>query len=371
MTECPVCEGRIVKEWSFCPLCGLELKKEESRKEHIRLQKYRWERNKRLKFIQENLQTSMRPDYNPQKNPVRENMGDYAHIDLFPIHISLLLFNYPQLAAQIKNAAQLTGYHTTKKTLNKTETKTPWYQLIQKPQTQKKIKQQIKQTRWVQLEEITTDKKNKTITYHMKDAACFMQTQPPQNQCCLTYYLTGVSEAIYEANWSSQATKCQLHNCEIKTTQTTKTQETHKAQKIKQKLAQQALDYLTQKIAEKQPSIKRKKLGDTFHINIMQTLNYLLIEQTPGHKTLTKHAGLISGKKITEKTKTQGLNEALDYIQELQQYLKIGELSWEKKNKPHKNRNQGISILSRNQSRHQTMHLPRRFDAGNTQPGNR
>ena len=332
MTECPVCEGRIVKEWGFCPHCGLGLREEKGREERIQQQKYRWERNKRIKFIQENLQTSMRADYNPIKNPVREKIGDYVHIDLFPIHISLLLLNYPQLSAQIKTAAQLTGYHTTKKTLNKTETKkTTWWQTLQKPQTQKKLQQQIKQTRWAEIEKITVNKKNKTIHYHIKDAACFMQTQPPQNQCCLTYYLTGLSEAIYDTNWNSQTTKCQLHNCEIKTQQTTKTQTTNKAQKIKQKLAQQALDYVTQKIAEKQPSIKRKKLGDTFHINIMQTLNYLLIEQTPGHKTLTKHAGLISGKKITEKTQTRGLEEALQYIQELHQYLKTGDMSWEKK----------------------------------------
>ncbi|OYT55080.1 MAG: hypothetical protein B6U72_00320 [Candidatus Altiarchaeales archaeon ex4484_2] len=197
MTECPVCEGRIVKEWGFCPHCGLGLREEKGREERIQQQKYRWERNKRIKFIQENLQTSMRADYNPIKNPVREKIGDYVHIDLFPIHISLLLLNYPQLAAQIKTAAQLTGYHTTKKNTkqNRNKKKQHGGRHSKNPKHKKKLQQQIKQTRWAEIEKITADKKNRTIHYHIKDAACFMQTQPPQNQCCLTYYLTGLSEA--------------------------------------------------------------------------------------------------------------------------------------------------------------------------------
>jgi len=90
---------------------------------------------------------------------------------------------------------------------------------------------------------------------------------------------------------------------------------------------------LTDKIIAHQPSIKRQQLDDTFHITVMQQLNYQIIKQTPGHRIITKYAGKTIGEKIAHKTQTQGLINALKQTQDLFTYLKIGDLSWNKNHK--------------------------------------
>ncbi len=347
MQACSVCQQEVDEKHKFCPWCGF---KQNGDAGGLWLDKvrYLWEREEKGKFLLKNFKV-MKKDYTPDK-PVRKKLGDYVHIDAFPIHIPLILFKFPTLFKEVFVAGKLVGYYVAGRALEEPRLKEKvikyqksgeWWKIFQDEEIKQALKDILAATKFTEISDITVDKEKNLVNFKLEEAACFMITCPPGRQCSVSFFLYGLCEALFDGFWIGETKDCQYLSCEVDVylredagdfLESMSSKVTELVEKGEfEELAEKGVETMVHYIVEKKSSVPREKLGDFFYLSNLQCFNYLLIEPSPGHKIVSKYAGIICGEKIARKAEINGAERGLKYLEELFQYLKTGVFSWDKK----------------------------------------
>ena len=357
MSKCQVCEAGLKKDFLFCPLCGIQLNDVEVSKPQIDRTKYLWEREEKGRFIYKNF-SSIREIGTPhsKKEFVRNELGDFTHADLFSLHVATLLFNFPLFFTEVFRAAKLIAHYASDIMLKTTGLDTQvdkinrrgeWWRVFEDKDISKSIKTIALEQKLCDIMSIDVDKDKKLVRYKLTGVPCSVRTPPPAKQCSLTFFLCGFCESLFDGQWMGEITKCESlskTHCEIDIYL-----REDKSRDIKQDFLQTISSEIpglfekSREFADEEGSIMinnikdrksyrpRKKLGDFFHMSVLQCVSFLLIEPSPGHALLSKHSGIICGERITEAAGIEGADNALPYLEDLLRYLRAGILRHEDK----------------------------------------
>ncbi|MFH1721938.1 MAG: V4R domain-containing protein [Candidatus Altiarchaeota archaeon] len=175
------------------------------------------------------------------------------------------------------------------------------------------------------LDLIKIDKNKRCLRFTVRDSTTSHLQSP--KKCCFIEVgaLCGINEVLFNGFWNGVENKCHcvgddvcefdvfLHENEVEP----------KFQFLSKEEVNKIFDYVLSNIVERKTNL-RDNLPDTVHAFIDQIINYLMISASPGHIIISKHAGVVSGKHIVEKSGISGRESTFSYIQDLFSYLRVG-----------------------------------------------
>jgi len=337
MPKCPVCEEKVQKNWVFCPMCGVRLDSDvESGESRLDRLKYLWEREEGGRFIYSNFSLVKNAGVFPyvKVEPVRPELGDFGHINLYNLHICSLLYLNPSFTYEFYRIGKLMGYYSADEALktmklgkfvnvlNKTGL---FWRIFQSKSVQKVHRDGWRGHKAADVRTTKVDKRGKRVKYVIKEGYTSSVNAPKPFCFGIVGVLCGHAEALFDGFWDGFETKCQCVGdpyCEVEIY----LHESEEEPRIHMFSRDESNSILDGIIADtvNRDIIHRKEFGDFVHISTDQCINYLLLSLSPGHAILSKYAGKICGERIAKKAEIQGLENALGYLEGLFLYLKAG-----------------------------------------------
>ena len=341
MSKCSICETRIQKGWEFCPGCGANLNSAGDISSYsIDRTRYLWEKEEGGKFIYNNFKAVRNMGSLTKKKPIRKNLGDFSHMDFAQLRATSFLYLNPSYIDEYFKIGKLIGYYNTYTSLkiaklervvgmlNKTGV---WWTVFQKGKVQNIINKVWSKNRFGRMNSIDIEKEKKNIRYDVNEIACGVNSPTPHH-CMGVGLLCGQAEALFGGFWDGKLSKCE-HRGDCKCEFEIHLREDDKKPEIQplpKEEYSQLIDNLVNSTVNRKCTYPRETLGDSFHLGILQCLNFLLISLSPGHSILSKHSGRIIGERIIEKTKIEDSDKALSCLEDLLLYWKAGVIT----NKP-------------------------------------
>jgi predicted hydrocarbon binding protein len=342
MTKCKTCKTKLNKKWDYCPQCGGKTKEEQF---EVKIDKIRYlvERQKGGDIIYDNFKSAMqvsRFHFGKQK-VMRETLGDFVNINFGALRIFSMLCQKPEYINEFFKVGKLLGYFATiegLKQLNKERNvglpykSDIFWKFLSDERIQEYHKKEWYLTKEGLLQFVEANKKEEVIRYHLKESPmsvfkcnkplCFFELA---SEC-------GIAEALSNAYWTGRETMCESkgdEHCEFEIV----LEKQYSELAIKEFSKEGLEDLLNQCIENIISGDKRRRnrLGNTIYIMDDQIINYLLISPSIGHNILSKYSGCFVGEQIIEKSDINGWEEALDYLIQLFEYMKIGLLQIESK----------------------------------------
>jgi len=341
MSKCSICETRIQKRWEFCPACGANLNSAGDISSYsIDRTRYLWEKEEGGKFIYSNFKAVRNMGSLRKAQSIRRELGDFTHMDFAQLRATSFLYLNPNYINEYFKIGKLIGYYNTYTPLkmakmdkvvdmlNKTGV---WWTVFQKGNIQNLIKEGWLKNKTGMINSIDIGKKKKTIRYDVNEIACGVNSPTPHH-CMGIGLMCGQAEALFGGFWDGKLSKCEHRGdckCEFEIS-LRKDENKPEIQPLPKEEYNQLIDNIINSAVDSECTYPRKNLGDSFHIGVVQCLNFLLVSLSPGHSILSKHSGRIIGERVIEKTKIEDSDKALSCLEDLLLYWKAGVLT----NKP-------------------------------------
>lgn len=333
--KCPVCQNKIQKNWKHCPECGIRL--DEAKLEH---EGYSIDRIKRLWEIKggesfyKNFKSVESLGALPYMNvkPIRPTLGDFVNIHFSNIKTFSLLSIQPKCIGELCGIFRMLGYYSADYGLENTKlskivdiiSKTGlFWKILANQEIQKALMQGWEGTHQGIVELVSVDSKSKQVAYSIDEGQpSYLESDKPLDFIDLEL-LGGNLEAV-----------CNMKCIGEERLEGDKRQFTYQLHPMNEEMDypiiqidnteyEGILGRLVDYIVHKKPS-GRVKLEDKVHISGEQVETYFMLTASEGHQILEKYSGIKCGKKIAEKASLKGLDENLEYLQELFQYYKLG-----------------------------------------------
>lgn len=339
--KCPVCEYEIENaEFMYCPMCAAKLAggKEYAGHEVDRLSSL-WGREEGGKFMHENFQSmhAMSVISFRKSERIRQELGDFAHMNLLNLQIFSFLRAKPSYAPDVYKLSHLCGHYSTEnlrvigvdKLVNALSRTGLFWKVFQNDKVRKAHEQGWRNTGMALVEFSEVDKDRKKLTYVVRDSLnTGIRASKP---CCIVIAgaLSAQAESFYSGFWNAVETKCVCKgdpHCEFQLT-FSKTPVEPKTPSYAQEELDSIVDQIIKYVIERPKKI-REELDDSVHLFGPQFMNYFFTSLSPGHRILSKSSGVYCGQRILEGAGVTGLEPALDYLKDLFQYLKAGLLDY-------------------------------------------
>lgn len=350
MPKCPACGGKTDGGWIVCPLCATKLDSSVSldflhviSSYALDRTRYLWERNEGGKNIFKNFRIveNMGKFAFKTVEPVRKQLGDFAHIILVTMRQFSFAYLNPNQIYALHTIGKLHGYYAAQaileeanlqglvENLNKTGL---FWKVFENKIYQQKNEEGWKKTGAGILKLKSIDKKENKQVYEIKE--CPSSAVHAPNPVCfmITGSLCGEAEAIFGGIWDGKEIKCQSKgdDCNEFEIWLQEREETPSVGLLTKEELGNIVDELIKAMVNRSP-LRFKELTDDFYIIVDQVMNYYLISLSPGHALMSKYAGRLCGERIAKKANLEGLDNALSYLEDIFLYLKAGILRSEKK----------------------------------------
>jgi len=200
-----------------------------------------------------------------------------------------------------------------------------WWTVFQNSRVQDVISKYWLKNRSGMIKSVDIDRRRKSIKYGINEICCGTSSPTPHN-CLGVGVLCGQAEALFGGFWDGKLSKCGHRgdsNCEFEI-YLKGDEDKPVIQPLPKEEYSKVIDNLVNSAVIRECSYPRKRLGDSFHIGILQCINFLLVSLSPGHSILSKYSGRIIGERITGKAEIEDLAEVLSYLKELFLYWKVG-----------------------------------------------
>ena len=331
--KCPVCENTISKKWVFCPQCGINLREIDKREgysiDHIRAL---WTERGGEQFIK-NFKAVEVLSTAPFKKirPVRPILGDYVNVHISNLKTYSTVSTQPKVLEELCETYRLLGYFTADLAYKSVKlsrivdliSRTEFYwKLLSLIETQKMLSDGWEKNHQAIIKIVKVDEKKHEVVYEISEGqVSYLEKDKPINFTELNI-LAGNLEAtcnrrfIGEEIIESGKTYFKYNVVPHKAPQE------YKRFKITAEESDEIVDTIVDYIVHNKPS--GRKLKDNMHISGEQSDTYFMLKTSEGHRILEKYAGVKAGKKIAEKAKIQGEDEALRYIQKVFKQERIG-----------------------------------------------
>ncbi|VVB53682.1 V4R domain protein [uncultured archaeon] len=335
--NCKLCEFKIPDpNYIYCPQCGNKLSSD-GIYPPIKLN-YLWEKEHGGKIIYENFKAVR--DFGLPANEeihIRRTLGNTAHPYLMEIRRFSTLFICPHMTTELYKIGKLMGYFSSEIAF-KTTNLEPAIQSLRNSGIfwtvfeNKRIQDTYcgiwRSQGYGDIHLTKVDRKNRTVQYSVKYITPIVHSNRPLCDVELGT-LCGSAEVMFSGFWCGNETECQhsgnktckfnLHLSEKNVDSELPTMESDEYSPI--------LDNVLERIITNEENRLNHK--EYFHISADQCLNYMLSSPSPGHYVLSKHAGVITGKRIAKEADLIELSikERLDYLRNLFTYLKAGIIS--------------------------------------------
>lgn len=332
--NCPVCENNIQKTWKYCPECGIKMEEGALSLKGYNLDHIRalWVEKGGDSFYK-NFNSVQVLGISPFRKikPIRPILGDYVDIHISNLRVFAMLSLQPNLMGDYGEINRLLGYYSADIAYKTTKlsrivdliSKTEFYwKLLANKDIQRMLEVGWAENNQATLKHQTTDRKKQEVIYELEDGQItYLEKGKPLNFIDLNI-LAGNLEATCNRRFIGEETLKDgktIFTYKVKPLKD-KTQQTQ--MNITKEEAEQITDTLVDNIVNSRQS--GRKLKDLMHISGEQVDTYYIIKTSEGHKILEKYAGVKSGRKIAEKAKIQGEEEAIEYIKKLFKQERIG-----------------------------------------------
>ncbi|MBN2013720.1 MAG: hypothetical protein JW778_00930 [Candidatus Altiarchaeota archaeon] len=273
---------------------------------------------------------------------IRSVLGDFAHIYFHGLYELSLLYVVPAFAAEFYKIGKFIGYYSAyeaietlrlEKLVNALSKTALFWEIFQNSKVQAAQKRGWRAVGAAVIDLTEIDKEKRMLKYVMDYSveSIFHNTSKPT--CFLACgILCGNVESLFGDFCDGIETKCRSTGdlqCEIEA-YLHEREEKPKIIPLTRDEADTLLNELIGYVINKR-ILDRKELGDSVHIISPQCQNYLLLSISPGHAVLSRYAGRVCGERIARESELQGLENALEYLEDLFLHLKAGILQCEKR----------------------------------------
>jgi predicted hydrocarbon binding protein len=338
MAKCKICKTKLNKTWDYCPKCGGKTKEDD-----YSFIKYNfiWEREQSGQYIYDNFKAIREMGIYPYNKvkPARRSIGDFVHINAYNIRKFSLLSFSPKFALELFKMSKLVGYYDSEigvravhlKERSERLAKTEKFLEIIKEINEKGVDTQS-YTRLgcgiLEIKEIND--KTKKVIFTLDESSSY----PIKSIKKVCYEelgaMCGMVEVLTGRIWNGNETGCHCSGnalCEFELWPAKKEEEEPEIDLLTADEAEDILDTLIIDMTHKREIPIRKRIGDFSHIGYDQCMNYLLTHSTKGHEALTKYCGIRVGEKIAKTTDQTETEDTLNYLKELLEYMKIGQIT--------------------------------------------
>ncbi len=337
MSKCSICETRTQKGWEFCPGCGANLNSTGDISSYsIDRTRYLWEKEEGGKFIYNNFKAVRNIGALPymKTEPIRKRLGDSTHIDFFQLRVTSFLYLNPDYINEYFKIGKLLGYYNAYTSLKMTKlgkvvdilNKTGmWWTVFQKGNIQDVIRKVWLKNRIGIINSIEIDEKKGIMRYSTQELSCGTSS-PTHHHCLAIGLICGQVEALFGGFWDGKLSKCEHRgdcSCEFELNLRGDENKTE-IQSLPKEEYGKVIDNLVNSTINKECTYPRKTLGGSFHIGILQCLNFLLVSLSPGHSILSRHSGRIIGERIMREASIEELDGTLLYLNEIFQHWRAG-----------------------------------------------
>jgi predicted hydrocarbon binding protein len=332
--KCPVCENPIQKIWKHCPECGVRLDNGNLVYEEYSIDRLKsiWSDREGEKFYK-NFKSLKNLGTSPFKKikPVRSILGDYVNVHISNLKTFSILSIQPKFMGEICEIYRYLGYFSADMAFKSVKFsgvvdmigRTEFYwNLLARTDVQKMFSDGWEKNHQAIILRSNLDKKKQEATYEIQEGqVSYLEGDKPINFIEL-HLLAGNLEATCNRRFIGE-----------EVIKDGKTYFTYKVQLLREHAHyptfeispdeyERITDTLVNYIVENKTS--GRKLKDNMHISGEQSDTFFTLKISEGHRILEKYAGVKSGKKIAEKAKITGEDEAYEYIKKLFKQEKIG-----------------------------------------------
>lgn len=342
--NCENCREQIEENWSYCPGCGTN---QENIPEYFSIpENYLTFRDANVQYLRENYESlSSIGILTGKTNRLRPTLGDYASIDFFQLMMTGMLAYAPHLIEDTMRIARLVGYFMVYPTTETTGIKQALALIRKKekntcnipanPKITSLMKKTWEKTRIGLLEKVSAEDGH--VTYEISEVGCGIQAFS-NKYCSLAANLCGIAEGLTNTLWTGKLLECG-HKCNTTCkVQITPGDQPFTEKQPKQKEYEKTNQTLIQNMTENKPTYPRPKLGPHLHISLHQSLNYTLLNATPGHKTLYLHTAQKTGQKIPTTKKQEILKQQKICLTQKNQITESLYTAKTKKTQPNQNK---------------------------------
>jgi predicted hydrocarbon binding protein len=326
--KCPVCENPIQKSWKHCPECGIKMGESTFDSRDYRIDRLRalWTKkgddsfNNNFKSIE-----GLGGHFKGKIKPLRPKLGDFIGIhfaNMKAISIEYLQLRYVE---ELRDITVLYGYYGVEIGLKATKlTKITdllskagnFWRILNNKELQAGFCTGFKNTHQGIPEIQKVDEKCNEFTITIDEGQQDDLDVYNIPNYIESYNILGMLEGICDMKCSCKEThKNGRKYFTYKFHPNTNKIEYPPLIKNNEDYAR-ALDALIDNIIENKPS-SRKILNDEIHISGDQCDNYFTLKISEGHKILTKYAGVVCGKKLAERAKVEGVENAFDFAKNI------------------------------------------------------
>ncbi|MFH1403752.1 MAG: zinc ribbon domain-containing protein, partial [Candidatus Altiarchaeota archaeon] len=303
--KCPKCGSLAQEKWSYCPECGFNL---------IKISELFTDPRKYLSFRGENLPIlcdnftllggiNILPGAGIVK--ARKTLSDTASVNLFQLQVMALISYSPILIEDVFRVARLMGYYMVYPSTQKFAVNKILQMVKSREQESWKIpannlivdymRRSWRKNKIGLVEEVTPS--DGEIHYKIREVGCSIKAINSE-YCSLVANLSGMAEALTGEIWAGRLGKCG-HECDgCCEVIIHPGDEKFIKEDLSQKEYGEIQNEIINSIATGKQKYPREKLGPDFHISLHQTLNYLLLKASPGHRILYKHCAVKAGEQL-------------------------------------------------------------------------
>jgi predicted hydrocarbon binding protein len=307
------------------------------------------------KFLYENFKAMENAGITPyvKTKPIRKELQDYNHIAFFALHFYSHLYFSPSCAYDFYKLGKIIGYCTAESALKTLKLKSIITSLSKRGLVwkifQNKLIQDAQHKGWLEgaggiLELIEIDKENKKLRYSFKENDCFIiknlvdkysqnkkfKIEKPCNYFSLGI-LSGQTEALFGSFWDGIEKKCITQGdecCEFEL-YLHEEEEPSRISPLEKEEYEAILKWSILLAISKEKDTGRKVVKNLIPLCDIQSLNYLLISKSKGHRILTKWSGRTVGKGLIKEVNANNIFEVLDYLKDFFLDLKVGIMNYE------------------------------------------
>jgi predicted hydrocarbon binding protein len=344
MTKCKTCKTKLNKTWNYCPKCGVKTKvvKDKFDSSGIKLEriKYLWERKHGGRVIYENFESVKAIGYIQVVKTIRQKLGNFSNMNFLNLRLFSFLYFKPDYLNELMKAYRSYGYYSAYFTIKDTKSEQyigsdidderVWVNLFKR--TIKYYTHVFRDSKTALPYELFADYKNKKFVVKLTETgSSLLKSKKP-----LCFFeiasICGPLEVMSNNYWVGEEVTCTAvgdEKCEL-VMYPSKTEDFENLPKFTSIDFKDLINQTIENIMRKE-NVKRKRLGNLLHIFDDQLLNYYLISLSTGHDILSKYAGCFVGESIIKKIGKEGIDNTLDYLIDLFEYLKVGLLQTESK----------------------------------------
>ncbi|OYT40194.1 MAG: hypothetical protein B6U86_04560 [Candidatus Altiarchaeales archaeon ex4484_43] len=332
--ECPSCGAKIRNGDMKCPSCGFNLELKDvigtlKRADYL----IERERGGRFLYSNFNAMRAMSVMAFKKMKPIRPILGDRVHVTFPVLRFLSMASLYPQFAYDFYRLGKLLGYYGVEGLPTGVFRR---LSSILKGSETEMLKSRIFQNMLINgwkrvgggiLEFIDFDESERRLRYRLLKSAIFPPGKRLSHPACFIQMgaLCGIIEAVSGRFCEGIETKCAGMGdpyCEFELYLRDE-MEHPRFELISKDQFKMSLDFIINELIEETKGI-RKGAGDYIHISIDQGINYMILSLSRGHVVLSKWSGRLVGERMVELKGIGNIFDALDYLGNLFQNLKIG-----------------------------------------------